>query len=60
MQRGKTREDEGKCNSHIPVRLPKMLHSFGKAPVREFPSRVLAMVCGEKKARKAGVSSRVN
>jgi hypothetical protein len=49
MQREKIREDEGKRSPHMWVRLPKALHSFGKAPVRELTPRVLSMVAASKK-----------
>jgi hypothetical protein len=36
--------EERKRGSYISVRLPKVLHSFGKVPVRELPSRSLSVV----------------
>jgi hypothetical protein len=42
------------------VKLRKVLHSFGKVPVREFSLRNLEIVCGEEKARKTRASFRVN
>ena len=54
MKRKKTHEAKGKRGSHMSVRLPKVLHSFGKAPVIKFRVRNLAMVCGERRQGKQG------
>ena len=59
MKRKKTHKAKGKRGYHMSVMLPKVLHSFGKAPVIKFRARNLAMVCGEEKAMKAGASLKV-
>jgi hypothetical protein len=58
MQRQKCnegpREEERKRGSHISITLSKVLHSFGKVPVKEFLSRTLAMVAVREKQRRQG------